>query len=247
MITSGWRGPGWRVVDADPGNVRLMRDWISSAITRHDCPVDPEDAALAVSELFTNAVMHGPAGGRVLVGYCLWSQGARIVVCDGGGYGTPELRQVTNLAEGGRGLRVVDTLAAQWGCSRFAGNLIVWCDFGQPLRARANDAWAWLHCLLSADALLSVPASPHVALEPGLPEADLAIPVRAAKMSAHGRTFSQVETTSTSTAQRGRCPARPVVAALAVAPCEQASSARFADTRQANSVVASGKPGGRYP
>ena len=245
MTTSGWRGPGWRVVDAHPGNVRLMRDWISSAITRHACPVDSEDAALAVSELFTNAVMHGPAGGRVLVGYCLWSEGARIVVCDGGGYGTPELRQVTNLAEGGRGLRVVDEIAAQWGCSRFAGNLIVWCDFSQPLRARANDAWAWLHCLLSADAPLSVPASAHAAPEPELPKADLAIPVRAAKMSAHGRTFSHLETASPSTTQRGCCPARPA-AALAAAPCELASSARSPGTRQASSVIVCGKPDRRY-
>jgi len=181
----------------------------------------------------------------VLVGYCLWSEGARIVVCDGGGCGTPELHQVTNLAEGGRGLRVVDGIAAQWGCSRFAGNLIVWCDFGQPLRARANDAWAWLHCLLSADAPLSVPASAHVAPDPGLPEADLAIPVRAGKMSAHGRTFSHLETASPSTAQRGCCPARPA-AALAAAPCELASSARFPGTRQASSVVACGKPDRRY-
>lgn len=158
MITGGWRGPGWRVFDAHPEDVRQVRGWICAAITRHDCPVDPQDAALAVSELFTNAVVHGPAGGRVLVGYCLWSKGARIVVCDGGGSGVPELRQVTSQAEGGRGLHVVDSVTARWGSFRLDGNLVAWCDFGQPLRAPASDSWAWLDCVLSAEAHLSVPA-----------------------------------------------------------------------------------------
>ena len=58
--------------------------------------------------------------------------------------GMPRLVQGGELAEGGRGLRVVEALAARWGSFRLAGALAVWCDFGQPLRAAANDAWAWL-------------------------------------------------------------------------------------------------------
>jgi hypothetical protein len=157
VIIGGWRGPGWRIVDADPGQAKQVRDWIRAAITRHDCPVDPADAALAVSELYANAVMHGPAGGRVLAGYCLWSAGARIVVCDGGGPTTPRVRQGADLAEGGRGLAVVDSIAVRWGCFRLPGAQAVWCDFGQSLRAPASDAWAWLACVLSA-----YPLSPHV-------------------------------------------------------------------------------------
>jgi len=157
VIIGGWRGPGWRITDADPGQARQVRDWIRAAITRHDCPVDPADAALAVSELYANAVMHGPAGGRVLAGYCLWSAGARIVVCDGGGPGTPRVHQRAGLAEGGRGLQVVDSIAARWGSFRLSGAQAVWCDFGQPLRAPASDAWAWLACVLSA-CPLSAPA-----------------------------------------------------------------------------------------
>jgi Golgi phosphoprotein 3 (GPP34) len=90
VISGGWRGPGWRVVDADPGRGKPVRDRIRSAIARHHCPVDPADAALAAGELYANAVMHGPPGGRVLAGYCLWSGGTRIVVCDGGGPATPQ-------------------------------------------------------------------------------------------------------------------------------------------------------------
>ena len=150
MIIGGWRGPGWRITDAGPGQARQVRDWIRAAITSHDCPVDPADAALAVSELYANAVMHGPAGGRVLAGYCLWSAGARIVVCDGGGPGTPRVRQDAGLAEGGRGLAVIDSVAARWGSFRLPAAQAVWCDFGQPLRAPAGDAWAWLRWVLAA-------------------------------------------------------------------------------------------------
>jgi hypothetical protein len=150
VIIGGWRGPAWRITDADPGEVRQVRDWIRAAVARHHCPVDPADAALAVSELYTNAVRHGPAGGRVLAGYCLWSCGARIVVCDGGGPTTPRVRSGAGLDEGGRGLQVVASIAARWGSFRLPGGQTVWCDLGQPLRAPDADAWAWLRRVLDA-------------------------------------------------------------------------------------------------
>ena len=149
MIIGGWRGPGWRVIDPDPRHGGQIRDQIRSVVSGHGCPVDPADAALVTSELFANAVMHGPAGGRVLLGYCLWRDGARIVVCDGGGPRMPRLRECSDLAEGGRGLHVVDSLAARWGSFRMSGALVVWCDLGQPLRASDSDAWAWLRLILS--------------------------------------------------------------------------------------------------
>ena len=149
MIAVTWRGPGWQVFDADLRLGRHIRDWISSAISGHGCPVDAADAALVVTELFSNAVRHGPAGGRVLVGYCLWRGGARLVVCDAGGPDVPRLVPAGEMAEGGRGLHVVDALAARWGSFRVAGALAVWSDFGQPLHAPAADAWAWLHLVLS--------------------------------------------------------------------------------------------------
>jgi hypothetical protein len=149
VIIGRWRGPGWRVTAADPRLGSGVREWIRSAISGHDCPVDAADAALVVSELFGNAVMHGPVDGFVLVGYCLWREGARLVVCDGGGAGTPRLVCTDELAEGGRGLHVVDALAARWGSFRIPGARVVWSDLGQPLRAPDSDAWAWLRLVLS--------------------------------------------------------------------------------------------------
>jgi anti-sigma regulatory factor (Ser/Thr protein kinase) len=165
VTIGGWRGPGWQIFDADPRLGHQVREWISSAISGHDCPVDAADAALVVTELFSNALTYGPAGGRVLVGYCLWREGARLVVCDGGGPGAPRLVRRHQLAEGGRGLRLVDSLAARWGSFRIADAQAVWCDFGQPLYAAASDAWAWLHLILSA-CILSAAGHPVVAVMP---------------------------------------------------------------------------------
>jgi serine/threonine-protein kinase RsbW len=166
MITGGWRGPGWQVVDPDPHRARQIRDWIRSAVAAHDCPVDLDAAVLTVSELFTNALIHGPSGGQVLVGYCLWGQGARIVVCDAGGPTAPQVRKADTGTEDGRGLHLVEALSARWGSFRLPGALVVWCDLGEPLRVPAADAWAWLRRVLSM-CPLSVPGRPVAAGLPG--------------------------------------------------------------------------------
>ncbi|HUY46046.1 MAG TPA: ATP-binding protein [Streptosporangiaceae bacterium] len=149
-FTNGWLGPGWRVFDASPSCGKQVRDWVSRVVGRHAGPADPVDAALVVAELFANAVMHGPPDGRVLVGYCLWPGGARIFVCDGGGATIPRLREAGELEEGGRGLRVVDAVAAAWGSFRAGSAQAVWCDLGKPLNVVVStDASAWLRVILS--------------------------------------------------------------------------------------------------
>jgi hypothetical protein len=85
VVTGGWRGPGWRVTGAGPRHGSAVREWVTSVIAAYGCPAGLDDAALITGELYANAVLHGPQGGRVLTGYCLWREGARIVVCDGGG------------------------------------------------------------------------------------------------------------------------------------------------------------------
>jgi serine/threonine-protein kinase RsbW len=143
MANERWRGPAWRFVGADPENSRQVRDWIRSVIGTHGCPVDVEDAGLVVTELFANAIAHG-RGDWVMVGYCLWSEGARVVVVDGGGPGCPRLSSGPDMELGGRGLHLVDALGAGWGSFRLPAAQVVWCDFGQPLCATAANAWAWL-------------------------------------------------------------------------------------------------------
>jgi len=160
---AGWREPGWRVFDARPGYGKEVRDWITRAVGPHRGPADPGDAALAVSELFANALLHGPAGGRVLVGCCLWRGGARIVVCDAGGVSTPHLRNPGDFEEGGRGLQVVDVIAAAWGSFRAGHAQVVWCDLGEPPdSAAASDTWARLRAVIATVALAPA-AAPAIA------------------------------------------------------------------------------------
>lgn len=123
----GWRGPDWRIFDATPRCGKEVRDWIARVVAQQGGLADPGDAALVVSELFTNAVVHGP-GGQVLVANCLWRDGVRIIVCDGGGPASPQVRQPARSEEGGRGLQVVDMIAAAWGQFRAGPVQVVWCD-----------------------------------------------------------------------------------------------------------------------
>lgn len=155
MSSGTWRGPGWRLFDADPACGKVVRDWLSYVVDAHPCPVDTADAALIASELFGNAVTYGPEDGRVLVAYILWPRGARLVVCDAGGADHPQVRDVDPFTEGGRGLQVVEALSVRWGTFRAARARVVWCDLGQPLPAHAVEAWAWLSALLADTAVAS--------------------------------------------------------------------------------------------
>lgn len=153
MIVDGWRGPGWQVFDADPRCGKEVRRWLAGVVDAHERPINGDDVALVAGELFANAVMHGPFCGRVLVGYCLWRSGARIVVCDGGGGGVPRMRDNGQFGEGGWGLHVVESLSAAWGAFREGSAQVVWCDFAESLRVPDAEAWAWLRAVLKEHSL----------------------------------------------------------------------------------------------
>jgi hypothetical protein len=84
-----------------------------------DCPV-VDDAVLLTSELATNAVQHTPsnlpgAGFGVLIEH-EHGRSVRVTVHDGGSYfDAPYVAQPEPDAEHGRGLFLVDALAASWG------------------------------------------------------------------------------------------------------------------------------------
>ena len=77
--------------------------------------VNGHDAALLVSELFANAILHGgSAGGFVGVSVFRTGNTARVEVTDEGtDRGVPVLRE--NPGECGRGLRLVANYAQAWG------------------------------------------------------------------------------------------------------------------------------------
>jgi anti-sigma regulatory factor (Ser/Thr protein kinase) len=86
-------------------------------------------AALLVSEVFGNSVRHSGSGApgetvAVIAGDGL----VRVEVTDCAGPGTPELRPAGRDAEGGRGLRLVEGLAARWSWRRRGGRMVTWFE-----------------------------------------------------------------------------------------------------------------------
>ncbi len=92
-----------------------------------------DDVLLCVSELATNALVHGVPPGR---GFLL-----RLLPYDGGGLrvevhdsgdGVPAVPQpdAGEPGEGGRGLLLVAELADRWGVSGRSPGKVVWCEFG---------------------------------------------------------------------------------------------------------------------
>ncbi len=86
------------------------------------CPA-ADDAALVVSELATNAVLHSRSRHGVFTVHSeLFRTHAQIEVCDAGGTWEPG----DTSTDGGRGLGIVAALAAEWGVDGDARGRTVW-------------------------------------------------------------------------------------------------------------------------
>ena len=93
---------------------------------------------MVVSELVTNAVMHGQGGIRLRLQ--VDDGHVRGEVVDGGSGFEHELREAGRLATSGRGLLIVDALTTRWGMHE--GTTHVWFEMpaGERRRARAGTA-----------------------------------------------------------------------------------------------------------
>ena len=90
-----------------------------------------ETAVLLVSELVTNSVRHSASGrpGRTVTVTVLSSaEVTRVQVTDMSGTTVPALRPGVSGREGGRGLHLVDALAARWGLEQDGGHTTTWFE-----------------------------------------------------------------------------------------------------------------------
>jgi len=90
-----------------------------------------DGAALMVSELVTNAVRHShrrPVALRLVRGDSLLCE------VDDDDHDLPNLSSAGSTDELGRGLRVVSTLAREWGASRTKAGKTVWFELTLPRR-----------------------------------------------------------------------------------------------------------------
>lgn len=113
-----------------PQSVKMARDWMAKVAV--DWGLDDDYVArLAVSELVTNASRNG---GRWVLAKAYVHHGAhRIEVWDRSP-GQPAIQEAEDMSESGRGLFLLDHLAASWGtrsCFPAQGK-VVWVELHPP-------------------------------------------------------------------------------------------------------------------
>lgn len=88
-----------------------------------------ESGVLLFSELATNSIRHSGSRFFGLIATRIPGDGLRIAVVDEGRAGIPQLQNAPTDAERGRGMGLVDALAARWGFTRQPGvGAAVWFD-----------------------------------------------------------------------------------------------------------------------
>ncbi|MFD0052030.1 ATP-binding protein, partial [Actinomycetes bacterium NPDC127524] len=102
---------------------RRLRRLVRASLTHWGRPDLVETAELLVTELATNALRHG-SGPDIGVRVSMPSDHLKIEVNDGSPL-RPELRHAELYDEGGRGLFIVECLAAEWGVS--PDGATTWC------------------------------------------------------------------------------------------------------------------------
>ncbi|MEC4017686.1 ATP-binding protein [Streptomyces sp. H27-D2] len=112
-----------------PKSVRLARHRTARPVVEWGHPELAGDAALLLSELATNAVLHGCVPGRLFrVRTTLHAAVLRIAVSDPRGESLPRPRAAGPDDKFGRGLLIVRTLAARWGVRERTVGKTVWCE-----------------------------------------------------------------------------------------------------------------------
>ena len=124
------------VLDLPPttASVPVARRFVRSRLV--DGATDVDTAALLVSEVVTNAILH--ARTTVTLTVDVDDDVVRITVRDGSP-ARPQLHAFAPTSTTGRGLRLLDRLARRWGVDAdpVTGGKIVWFEVGEP----AEQVW----------------------------------------------------------------------------------------------------------
>ena len=108
-----------RTFSADPESVPAARRFVLGAVGRLPREIG-ESVALMVSELATNAILHGQTDFEIDVE--LTEESLLVAVTDGG-RGSPEVQQPAVTEMHGRGLMIVQSLADEWGVTGVSGGI----------------------------------------------------------------------------------------------------------------------------
>lgn len=91
-----------------------------------------DEAEIVISELVANAISHAKAlpDGTIQVNWTASDGVVEVSVTDGGGPTTPAPAPTSPWSANGRGLRIVRSLAHEWGVRDGAGSCTVWVALG---------------------------------------------------------------------------------------------------------------------
>jgi anti-sigma regulatory factor (Ser/Thr protein kinase) len=121
------------VLSGGPGDIGRARRWAAAQVREPAWPLswrpDAAEVALLVSELVTNALQH--AGGIARLSLTAGARRLRVVVSDDS-LAWPVMRPPAPGVPGGRGLRIVDAIAAAWGAIPHHGGKQVWAELVAP-------------------------------------------------------------------------------------------------------------------
>ncbi len=103
--------------------------------------VRADDMSLCVSELATNALLHGvPPGRGFLLRLRYDGEAVRVEVHDSGPGLPTAAGQADTVDEGGRGLLLGGALADKWGVTERQLGKVVWAEFETPVVAGVTAA-----------------------------------------------------------------------------------------------------------
>gem|GEM_PF-60340 len=93
-----------------------------------------DESEIVISELVSNAVRHAEplADGTIEVSWSIRADVVEIEVTDGGGVTTPQPAPRSMWSSNGRGLRIVGSLAHEWGVEENRTGSTVWASMGGP-------------------------------------------------------------------------------------------------------------------
>ena len=127
---------GCLTIPGKPQHVAAARAFTARTLGNCDCA---DTAVLLTCELVTNSLQHSDSrheGGNITVILIAVPGGIRAEVIDEGGTTVPALRRdcgsSPDLAEGGRGLQLVELLAARWDYCRDEAGTVTWFELTDP-------------------------------------------------------------------------------------------------------------------
>jgi anti-sigma regulatory factor (Ser/Thr protein kinase) len=99
-----------------------------------------DEAEIVIAELVSNAIRHArPLGdGTIRARWKVKAGVVEVEVSDGGGPSTPRPAPPALWSTSGRGLRIVRSVAHEWGATDDRAGRTVWASLGGPSRRRSQ-------------------------------------------------------------------------------------------------------------